>query len=84
MKVKAKVRRNINRCCCGGNNEDRLEGLDRRRKCRSALRNQNGQNAQQTNGAEPPEISCDTCNSPGALAEGSRCNECNAFSEWRN
>jgi len=31
MKVKSKVRRNVNRCCCGGNNEDRLEGLDRRR-----------------------------------------------------
>jgi predicted restriction endonuclease len=30
-KVKAKTRRNINRCFCGGNNEDRLEGLDRRR-----------------------------------------------------
>jgi hypothetical protein len=30
MKVKAKIRRNINRCFCGGNNEDRLEGLDRR------------------------------------------------------
>jgi hypothetical protein len=38
MKVKSKVRRNINRCCCGGNNEGRLEGLDRRRKCRSTLR----------------------------------------------
>jgi hypothetical protein len=39
---------------------------------------------QQTNGAEPPEISCATCNSPGALAKGSRCNECHTFSEWRN
>ena len=47
MKVKAKVRRNINRCCCGGNNEDRLEGLDRRRKCRSTLRKQNEHIAQQ-------------------------------------
>lgn len=32
IKVKAKVRRNTNRCCCGGNNEDRLGGLDRRPK----------------------------------------------------
>ena len=31
-KIKAKIRRKINRCCWGGNNEDRLDGLDRREK----------------------------------------------------
>jgi hypothetical protein len=37
MKMKAKDRRNLNRCCCGGNNEDRLEGIDRRKKISKKL-----------------------------------------------
>jgi hypothetical protein len=51
MKVKAKVRHNINRCCCGGNNEDRLESLDRREKLKKnapqEIVEQNGHIAQQ-------------------------------------
>lgn len=29
------------------------------------------------------ETNCRTCNSPSAMVEGSRCNECIQFSQWR-
>ena len=29
------------------------------------------------------EINCRTCNSPGAMVEGTRCNECTQFSQWQ-
>lgn len=45
-------------------------------------KNKEGANLQTNNNARVG-INCRTCNSPGALAIGSRCLECVNFSQWQ-